>query len=117
MFKVATNAITAKVYFNEFFANALCDNIGSNKISLWPQKKNMRPYFSSLVVSDCMVYHDPKFLISFKYQKLRVRVNHTIRHNQHNQTQWHKVNDFDFCFVSKCFHISNSRTKPARLDF
>ena len=24
---------------------------------------------------------------------------------------WHKVNDFEFCFVSKCLHISNSRTK------
>jgi hypothetical protein len=38
---------------------------------------------------------------------LGVKVNHTIRHNQHNQTQWHKVNDFDFWFVSK---KSTSRT-------
>ena len=65
-------------------------------------------YLIVLIVSDCIVYPDPKFLIS------RVRVNHTIRHNQ---TQWHKVNDLDFCFVSKCLHILNSRTKPAGLDF
>ena len=39
---------------------------------------------------------------SFRYQKFMVRINHMIKHN-----------DFDFCFVSKCFHISNySRTKP-----
>ena len=75
------------------------------KISLHPQKKNE-------AVSDCVwlclmavVYQDPKFLI---FQKL---------HNQQNQTQWHKVNYFDFCFVSKCLHISNSRYKPAGLDF
>ena len=59
-----------------------------------------------LIVSDFMVYPDPKVLIFLN----------TIRHNEHNQTQWHKVNYFDFCFVSKCLHISNSRTKPAGLD-
>ena len=86
------------VYFNEFVANALRDNIGSKKINLYPQKIN-------------------EAVFSFKYQKYRVRVNHTITHNQCNQTQLHKVNYFDFCFVSKCLHISNSRTKPAGLDF
>ena len=35
-----------------------------------------------LFVSDCMVYLGTKFLIFKKYQKFRVRVNHTIRHNQ-----------------------------------
>ena len=39
-----------------------------------------------------MVY--PTFLIFDKYQKFKVRVSHTIRHNQ---TKWQKVNDFDFC--------------------
>ena len=73
------------------------------------RKKN-EALFSFLIVSDCMVYTEPKFLIFF-----RIRVNHTIRHNQHNQTQWHKVNDFDFCFVLKCLDISNSRTKPAQI--
>ena len=48
---------------------------------------------------------------SFKYQKLKGQG------KPYDQTQWHKVNDFDFCFVSKCLHISNSRTKPAGLDF
>jgi hypothetical protein len=56
-----------------------------------------------------VVYPDPKFLI---YKK-----NYTIIHNQQNQTQWHEVNYFDFCFVSKCLHISNSRYKPVGLDF
>ena len=50
-------------------------------------------------------------VFSFEHQRFRVRVNlnHTFTHNQCNQTQLHKVNDFDFCFVSKCLHISNSR--------
>ena len=67
MFNLPTDAITAKpyintkVYFNEFVANVLPDNIGS------------KPY---------------------------------------NHTQSNKVNDF--CFVSKCLHILNSRTKPAK---
>ena len=33
----------------------------------------------------------------------------------YNQTQSNtmaQVNDFDFCFGSKCLHISNARTKP-----
>ena len=72
-------------HFNEFVANAMGDNIGSKKTACNPRKK-IRPFFS------------------FKYQKFTVRVNHTIKHNQ---TQWHKVNDFDFCLVSKCLHISN----------
>ena len=38
-------------------------------------------------------------IFSFKYQTFRVRVNHTITHNQRNQTQLHKVNHFDSCFV------------------
>ena len=71
----------------------------------------MRSFFIFLIVFDVYGYPDPKLLIFFKHQKFR------IRHNQHNQTQWHKVNDFDFCFVSKCLHISNSRTKPAGPDF
>ena len=40
--------------------------------------------------------------------------NHKIKHNQ---TQWHKVNDFDLYFVPKYLHISNSRTRLAGLDF
>ena len=36
--------------------------------------------------------------------------------NQPNQTQWHKVNDFDFCFVLYQNTFA-SRTKPAGLDF
>ena len=35
-----------------------------------------------LIVPDCIVYPDPIFLIIKKYQTFRVRVNHTIRHNQ-----------------------------------
>ena len=34
-----------------------------------------------------------------------------------DQTEWHKVNDFDLFFVSKCLHISNSMTKATGLDF
>ena len=45
---------------------------------------------------------------SCKYQIFRVKENHKIKHN---------VNDFDFCFVPKCLHISNSRTKLAGLHF
>ena len=55
-----------KVYFNEFVAKVLHDNI--KIISLQPQRK-MRLFFS------------------FKYQKFRVRENHTITHNQHNRTK------------------------------
>ena len=66
---------------------------------LKPQKKEIRLFFSFLIVSNCMVYPDPKLLIPFKYQKSRVRIYHTIRHNQHKQTLRHKVNNFDFCFV------------------
>ena len=50
-------------------------------------EKKMRPFFSFLIVSDCMVYPELKFLIFSKYQKFMVRVNHTTRHNEHNQTQ------------------------------
>ena len=43
-----------------------------------------------LIVSDCMVYPDPKFLIfkkisKIEYQKFRVRVNHTIGHNENSK--------------------------------
>ena len=40
-----------------------------------------------LIVTDCMVYLDPKFVIFKKYQKFWVRVNHTIRHNQKTKKQ------------------------------
>jgi hypothetical protein len=72
-----------KVYFNEFVANALQDKIESKKISLHPQKKINEAIFS------------------FKYQKIRVRVNYIITRNQRNQTQLQKVNDFDFSFFIK----------------
>ena len=55
-----------------------------------------------------------KLFFSYKYQKFRVRVNHV---GSNTIKQWQKINDFDFCFVSKCLHISNSRTKAAGLDF
>ena len=100
-FNLGTDDLAVKPYIphrSEFVANALCDNIGSKKISLHPQKID-------------------EAFFSLKYQKFRVRVNHTITHNQCNQTQMHKVNYLDFCFVSKCLHISNSRTKPAGLAF
>ena len=41
-----------------------------------PTSEKKRPFFSFLIVSDCIVYPDPNFLIFF-----RVRVNHTIKHN------------------------------------
>ena len=50
-----------KVYFNEFVGNALRDNIGSKKISLWPLKKIWGRFFS------CLILPDPEFLIFFKY--------------------------------------------------
>ena len=76
-----------KVYFNEFVANALRDTIGSKNQPL-ASEKHMRPFFSFLIGSDCMVYLDPKLLILFNYQNFRVMVNHAVRHNQHNQTQF-----------------------------
>ena len=39
-----------------------------------------------------------KNVFSFKYQNFGVRVNHTITHNRHNQTQLHKVNDLYVLF-------------------
>ena len=78
----------------------------------------------SFIFCHCLIVFDPtwftltlNFWYLFFLYSFRVRIYHTIRHNQHNQTQWHKVNDFDFCFVSKCLHISNSRSKPTGLDF
>ena len=71
-----------KVYFNEFVANALRDNIG------WKKSASILRKIIEAV-------------FSFKYQKFGVRVNYTITNNQRNQIQLHKVNDFDFCFVSK----------------
>ena len=90
-----------KVYFNEFVANALHGNIGSKKSASILRKIN-------------------EVVFSFKYQKFKVRAKYTITHNQRNQTQLHKVNDFDLCFVSKfqnakCLRIPNSRTKPEGL--
>ena len=49
-----------KVYFNEFVANALRDNIESKRNQPLSSKKKNEAVFS------------------FKYQKFRVRVNHTI---------------------------------------
>ena len=37
--------------------------------------------------------------------------------NVKSVAQSHGVNDFDFCFVSKCFHIATSRSKPKGFDF
>ena len=34
------------------------------------------------IVSDCMVYSDPKIILRIKDQEFRVRINQTIRHNQ-----------------------------------
>ena len=78
MFNLATDEIKAKhlnyrnFQFNEFVSNALCDNIGQKNQPLASEKIEM---------------------VSFKYRKYRVRVNHTITCNQHNQTQLHRVND------------------------
>ena len=52
---------------------------------LKPQKKEIRLFFSFLIVSNCMVYPDPKLLIPFKYQKFRVRI--YIPYNQTQSTQ------------------------------
>ena len=57
-----------KVYFNEFVANSLRDNVGSKKSASIFRKIN-------------------EVVFSFKYQKFRVRVNHTIRHNQKTKKQ------------------------------
>ena len=46
---------------------------------------------------------NPEFLIFKK--------NYTIRHNQQNQTQRHKVNYFDFCFVSKSRILDSNKSK------
>ena len=66
----SNHASHTNVYFNEFVANALGDIIGSTKKSASILRKKMRLFFS------------------FEYQKFRVRVNHTIAHNQ---TQSHKL--------------------------
>ena len=62
--------------------------------------------------------HRPKisdfFKLCLRWVSVVRVVDHTIRHNQ---TQWHKVNYLDFCFVFKCLHISNSRTNPEEIDF
>ena len=64
--------------------------------------------------------HEPLLLdrrvLRSHYQKFSVRTQDKPNIT-HNQKQSHKVNDFDFCCVSKCLHIYKSRTKPAGLDF
>ena len=76
MFNLAINDLAdrpythTKVYFNEFVANALDDNIGSKKSASIHRKIN-------------------ETVFSLRYQKFRVRVNFTIARNQHNQTQLH----------------------------
>ena len=74
----------------------------NKKNSLQPQKK-MRPFFRFWLCLIAVVYPDPKFWI-FSIQSDIIK------------TQWHKVNYFDFCFVSKSLHISNSRPKPASVQ-
>ena len=56
-----------------------------------------------------VVYPDPTFFIFKK----------TIKSDTINKIKYNgnKENYFDFCFVSKCLHISNSRYKLAGLDF
>ena len=63
------------------------------KISLQPQKKNEAVYDCVWLCLMAVVYQDPKFLI---FQKL---------HNQQNQTQWHKVNYFDFFCIKMPPHL------------
>ena len=69
MFNVATVGLAIKQYTPH---KSLLED--QKKISLYPQKIN-------------------EAVFSFKCPKFRVRVNHTLTHNQHNQTQLHKVND------------------------
>ena len=57
-----------KVYFNEFVANALLDNISKKSASNLKKKKKMR------------------WVFSFKYKKFRFRVNHKMKH-KHNGTK------------------------------
>ena len=75
------------LYFNEFAANILCGNIGSKKSAL---SSLLRKLNESKIQGQCKPY---------------------------NQTQLHKVNDFDSFFVSKCLYILNSRTELRKLDF
>jgi hypothetical protein len=53
-------------HFNEFVANALRDNIGLKKQPLTSGKNN-------------------EAVLSLKYKIFRVRVNHTIKHNQQSK--------------------------------
>ena len=52
------------------------------------------------------------FCVITWYQKISLQP----QKKQYNHTQLHKVNNYDFYFVLKCFHISNSRTKRAGID-
>ena len=69
MFNLATDAIRPNhtsyinMYFNEFVVNVLRGNIGSKKAASILRKIN-------------------ETVFSFRYQKFRVRVNHTIKHNR-----------------------------------
>ena len=58
-------------------------------------EKNMRPYFSSLIVLNCMVYPDPKFLIfSFCF--------HVKFRFSKKATNFETISHLICCLLSKC---------------
>ena len=75
--------------------------------------KHHTKFYGNLLQMTWVITQDKKISLhpqknkwgSFLYQKSRIRVYRTIRHNQRNQTQLHKVNNFDIYFDSKCLHI------------
>ena len=62
-------------------------------------------------------FHFNEFVATALYDNIGYKKKSVNDEIKLNNTQWHKVNDFDFCFVPKCLHVSNPRTKPAGLDF
>ena len=72
----------------------------------------------NLLQMPCMITYVPKNqpLTSKKWGRFLVfNIKNQGQGKTSNQTQCHKVNDFDFCFVPKYFHISNLGPSPEDL--
>ena len=79
--------------------------------SLQPQKKNEAIF---LDVGLCLILW---YTQTLNFWSFRVRVNHKTRHNQHDQTQYHKVNDLDFWFYQDASTAQILEPSPQDLIF
>ena len=96
---------------NDFQINVCIFTVNMSKVKVFVVDHFQRSASTAVFAnSECHKYSQ-KFCLQLFYFTSTVSIslyifavadinvsNHTIRHNQHNQTQWHKVNDFDFYY-------------------